>query len=81
MAKRLSKEEAINRVIDKINLLKDAESADIEMYMNRYVILRDLEGQAREDAYQDIAFALFGDYRKDSTGVTETETTKAFQVA
>lgn len=84
MAKRLSKEEAIVRVIGKVNLLKDAESADIEKYMNGYAALRDLEGQEREAAYNDIVFALFGTKLEDEAeeaeeapmlpAVVETET-------
>lgn len=64
MAKRLSVEESKQKVIDAINLLKDAENANIEKYMDRYASLRALEGEAREEAYKDIAFAIFGDYRE-----------------
>lgn len=65
MAKRLSVEEATRKVIDNINLLKDAENVDIEKHMNRYASLRELEGEERETVYQEIAFALFGDYREE----------------
>ena len=65
MAKRLSVEEATRKVIDNINLLKDAEGVDIEKHMNRYASLRALEGEEREEAYKEISFALFGDYREE----------------
>ena len=64
MAKRLSVEESKQKVIDYINGLHDAENANIEKYMDRYASLRALEGEAREEAYKDIAFAIFGDYRE-----------------
>ena len=73
MARKLTVEEATRKVIDKINLLKDPASADVEKYMNGYASLRDLEGAAWEDAYRDIVFALFGDYRKVSTESEEAE--------
>lgn len=65
MAKRLSVEEAMRRVIDNINLLKDAENVDIEKHMNKYASLRALEGEEREEVYKEIAFTLFGDYREE----------------
>ena len=64
MAKRLTVEESKQKVIDYINGLHDAENANIEKYMDRYASLRALEGEAREEAYKDIAFAIFGDYRE-----------------
>ena len=73
MAKRLSKEEAIVKVLDKVNLLKNPESADIEKYMNGYAALRCLEGQEREDAYDDIVFALFGDRLQPKTAAEQAE--------
>ena len=62
MAKRLSKEEAIQKVVDKINLMKDPESVDIGKHMDRYAVLRDLEGDEKEEAYKEISAALFGSW-------------------
>lgn len=63
MGKRLSVEEARGRVIDAVNLLRDAESADLDRYMCRYAIYRTMREESPEEyeaEYTQISRALFG---------------------
>lgn len=81
MAKRLTVEEATQRVIDTVNLLKDAESADIWKYMDKYAALRDLEGEEREEAYKAISSALLGDALEESETIQEAEELQVMEEA
>ena len=62
MAKKLTVSEAVQKVIDKVNLLSDTDSVNIDAYMSKYSSLRALEGKDYENAYETIASALFGGY-------------------
>lgn len=77
MAKRLTAEEARGRVIDSINLLKDAESADIDRYMSKYAVYRDMAPEEYEAEYAMITRALFGhDTWTDQVVTEQTEATE-----
>jgi hypothetical protein len=63
MAKRLTAEEARWKVIDTVNLLKNAEGADIDRYMGKYSVYRAMKEEAPEEyeaEYTQISNALFG---------------------
>jgi hypothetical protein len=63
MGKRLTVEEARGRVIDTINLLKDAESADIDKHMCKYSVYRAMmesNPEEYENEHSMISRALFG---------------------
>lgn len=83
MAKRLSVEEARGRVIDTINVLKNAESADLDKCMCKYAVYRDLQENSPEEyeaEYVQISNALFG-HPEDVPQVTEvTEITEIPQL-
>lgn len=64
-------EQATQKVIDTINTLQDAQSASIDKYMSRYACFREIAGTAEyETHYQNIAYALFGDYADDTCTVS-----------
>ena len=63
MAKRLTAEEARWKVIDTVNLLKNAEGADIDRYMGKYSVYRAMKESNPEEyeaEYTQISNALFG---------------------
>lgn len=55
-----TKDQAIRKVIDTVNLMPDPESVNIDGIMLKYAVFRRMSFEEYETSYFKIAFALFG---------------------